>query len=329
VTLTATSHSGRRPDAPAGSRSRRRARTAEPVAYDFRRPIQLSREHQRTLMLGFDAFARQATTVFTSSLRTVCQVTLHRIEQRTYNEYVESLDTQTYMTIFSADPIPGSAVLEIPLVATMKAVDHMLGGPGGDQQPIRPLTEIESGVVTGFVERLLAEMRYSLASLVAVQPTVIGTEYSPQFAQVAATTDVMVVTEFELRIDDRPHRMTVCLPFSGLLPHLASAVNPGPVSDRERNQRARAAEQLQRQMTHVPVQVAVQLRPTRLGPAELAGLRPGDVLRLGHPASAPLDVTVDGATFAHATAGARGQRLAALVVDLPADPSAQPLGATP
>jgi flagellar motor switch protein FliM len=294
------------------------------VPYDFRRPIQLSREHQRTLMLGFDAFARQATTVFTSSLRTVCQVTLQRIEQRTYNEYVESLDAQTYMTIFSADPIPGSGVLEIPLVATMKAVDHMLGGPGGDEQPIRPLTEIESGVVTRLVERLLGEMRYSLASLVAVTPLVTGTEYSPQFAQVAGTADVMVVTEFELRIDERPHRMTVCLPFSGLLPHLATAADTGPVSDRERAQRARTAQLLERQMVTVPVQVAVRLRPTRLRPAQLAGLRPGDVLRLGHPASAPLDVTVDGTTFAHATAGARGQRLAALVVDVPDDPSARP-----
>ena len=42
-----------------------------------------------------------------------------------------------------------------------------------------------------------------------------------------------------------------------------------------------------------------------------------DVLRLGHPASAPLDVVIDGTTFAHATAGARGARLAALIVGTP------------
>ena len=39
-------------------------------------PIQLSREHSRMLQLAFDGFARQATTVFTSSLRTVCTVSL-------------------------------------------------------------------------------------------------------------------------------------------------------------------------------------------------------------------------------------------------------------
>lgn len=284
------------------------------MPYDFRRPIQLSREHSRTLQLGFDGFARQATTVLTSSLRTVCQVTLGSIEQRSYTEYVDSLDASTYLTMFSAEPMPGLGVLEIPLVATMACVDHMLGGPGNPDQPDRPLTEIEGGVIGGLIERLLGEMRYSLAPIVELEPAVTGIEYSPQFAQVAGAADVMVVASFDLRIDDRPHRMTVCLPFSGLLPHLATAAAPAPASERERAKRAHAAELLRDRFETVPLDVAVRFRPTRLGPGALSTLRPGDVISLNHPASAPLDVTVDDITFAHATAGAQGQRLAALIV---------------
>ncbi|WP_246004144.1 flagellar motor switch protein FliM [Nocardioides marmoriginsengisoli] len=296
-----------------GARARRRG-TAEPVPYDFRRPIQLSREHSRTLQLGFDGFARQATTVFTSSLRTVCGVALTAIDQRSYAEYVDSLDASTYLTMFAADPMPGLGVLEIPLLATMSCVDHMLGGPGNPDQPQRPLTEIESGVIGGLIERLLGEMRYSLAGIVPLEPTVTGIEYSPQFAQVAGAADVMVVATFDLRIDERAHRMTVCLPFSGLLPHLATAAAPAPASDRERAKRAQAAELLQAQFATVPLEVAVRFRPTRLGPDALSVLQAGDVVRLAHPSSAPLDVTVDDKIFAHATPGAQGQRLAALIV---------------
>lgn len=291
------------------------------MPYDFRRPIQLSREHARTLQLGFDGFARQATTVFTSSLRTVCSVSLNGIEQRTYAEYVESLGTQTYMTLFSAEPMPGVGVLEIPLFAVMSCVDHMLGGPGSDEQPDRPLTEIESGVARGLVERLLSEMRYYLAPVVQLEPTISGVEYSPAFAQVAGTADVMVVVSFDLRIREREHRMTVCLPFSGLIPHLTNAASPGPVSDREKAQREQAAQMLQQQFAKVPVQVSVRFKPTLLGPDTISSLQPGDVLRLSHSATSPLDVTVAGNTFAHATAGARGQRLAALIVDTPKEPS--------
>lgn len=302
---------------PQGSRARRRARTSTAVAYDFRRPIQLSREHSRILQLGFDGFARQATTVFTSALRSVCAVTVVGIDQRSYAEYVDALGAATYMTKFSADPMPGVGVLEIPLAATMTCIDHMLGGPGSGEQPQRPLTEIESGVIRGLVDRLLSEMRYSLAGIVGLEPTVVGVEYSPQFAQVAGAADVMVVMRLELRIGERTHQMTVCLPFSGLLPHLTAAAAPAPVSNRERAQRAQAAALLQEQFQTVPVDVTVRFRTTSVDPAALGDLRPGDVIRLAHPASAPLDVTVEDTTFAHATPGAHGPRLAALIVSTP------------
>lgn len=301
----------------AGGRARRRNRAVEAVAYDFRRPIQLSREHSRILQLNFDGFARQATTVFTSLLRTICEVTLVSIDQRAYAEYVDSLDAETYLTLFSVDPMPGLGVLDIPLHATMMCLDHMLGGPGSHQQPQRPLTEIETKVVGGLVERLLAEMRYSLADLVPLEPEVTGHEYSPQFAQVASASDVMVVITLELLIGADTHPMSVCMPFTGLLPFLVKAAAPTPLSEREQAQRLRAGALLEQQFEDVPMDVAIRCRPTLLDPETLSALQVGDVVRLAHPAAAPLDVTVDGATFAHATAGTHGSRVAALIVGTP------------
>ena len=295
----------------------------EAVPYDFRRPIQLSREHQRVLHVAFDSFARQATTVFTSALRTICQVTLLGIDQRSYAEHVDSLPTTSYLTLFTTEPMPGRGLLDLPLDAVMSCVDHMLGGPGDASQPQRPLTDIEAGIVRGHVDRLLAVMRYSIEVIVPIDPQVTGVEYNPQFAQVAGASDVMVVIELELRIDDRPHRMTVCLPFTGLHPHLAAAAAPAPVSGRERAQRAEAAVLLQRTFEDVPVEVAVRFRACHLDPAALAALRPGHVLRLVHPSAAPLDVAVGDQVFAHATAGAHGTRLAALVVATVPSPSYQ------
>jgi flagellar motor switch protein FliM len=299
-----------------GNRTRRRAQ-GEPVAYDFRRPIQLSREHQRVLQVSFDNFARQSTTIFTSTLRCICQVTVKSIEQRSYAEYVESLDSMTYLTSFSTEPMPGQGVIELPLPAVMASLDHMLGGPGSASQPRRALSEIESNVVTGLVTRLLEGLRYSLSEFVLVDPIVTGVEYSPQFAQVAGSGDVMVAVGLEAKIGEHAYLLSVCLPFNGLLPHLTAAVAPAPVSSRERTQRAQAAVLMDLQFREVPVDVAVRFRSTRLGPGAFADLRTGDVLRLGHPASAPLDVAVEETIFAHATAGTRASKLAALIVATP------------
>jgi flagellar motor switch protein FliM len=297
-------------------RASRRA-AAKPAPYDFRRPIQLSREHARILQVGFDGFARQATTVFTSALRTVCQVSLLSVEQCNYAEYVDSLLAPTYMTIFTAEPIPGRGVLEMPVRATMSCIDHILGGPGSTNQPLRNLSEIESSVIKGFTERLLAEMRYSLGNVLDFTPVMVGVEYSPLFAQLAGASDVVAVATFELRINDVPNRLTICLPFAGLLPHLVSAAAPAPVSERERAKRARSADLLRAQFESVPVDVAVRFRTTRVSPDSLGDLGVGDVIRLSHPAAAPLEVTTDDTAFAHATPGAKGPKLAALIVGAP------------
>ena len=318
---------------PAGPRARRRAQTTAPVTYDFRRPIQLSREHQRVLHNCFDGFARQATNVFTSVLRRICQVTLVNIDQRSYSEYVYSLGSSAYLTLFTTDPMPGRGMLALPLGAVMSCVDHMLGGPGHADQPQRPLTEIEEGVISGLVKRMLHEMRYSLEPVVALEPEHAGVEYSPQFVQMAGAADVMVVIALELKIDETAHRVSICLPFTGLLPHLATAATPVPVSTRERAQRAQAAQIVERSFQDVPIDVSIRFRTTRVDPTVLTELEVGHVVRLGHPASAPLDVTCDDLAFAHATAGAQGARLAALIVATapreaaghPSDPTHQEL----
>ncbi|WP_337191389.1 flagellar motor switch protein FliM [Nocardioides flavescens] len=315
TTRSATTRSSGRPS----GRWRRHGLGVAPSveAYDFRRPIQLSREHQRVLQVAFDAFARQATTVFTSTLRTICQVSLVSVDQRSYAEYVDSLDSMTYLTSFSAEPMPGQGVLELPLRAVMACIDHMLGGFGSEEQPERMLSDIESSVVTELLERLLDGLRYAVSELVAVDLVPTGVEYSPQFVQVAGASDVMIVATIEVRINERPHSMTICLPFNALLPHLTAAVAPAPVSNRERAERAASAELLDRRFREVPVEVAVRLRTTRLDTTDFASLAPGEVVRLAHPASAPLDVVVDETVFAHATAGATAHRLAALIVATP------------
>ena len=63
--------------------------------------------------------------------------------------------------------------------------------------------------------------------------------------------------------------------------------------------------------------MTVRFRTTLVAPDALSDLQPGDVLRLSHPEAAPLSVTVGDAVFAHATPGAKGPLLAALIVGAP------------
>ena len=301
----------------AAARNGRRPGRNEPVPYDFRRPVKLSRENTRTLQIVFETFARQASTVMTSALRSLSAFTLVSVEQQTYNEYVETLSDPTYLTVFTVDPVQHPAVLQMPLAATMTCVDRLLGGPGTSQQPERPLTELESVVVGGLFDRLVAEVRYAFASLVDVTPVITGVEYSPQLAQVASASDAVIVARFLLSQEEAEHEVTLCFSFNGLLPHLTTS-SSDTVSERELRERQNASARLAAGFQEVPVEVGIRFRGIEADhAAEHAGLAVGDLIRLRHPAEAPLDVAAGDVVFAHATPGSHGQRLACLIVATP------------
>ena len=293
----------------------RRSRGAGPQPYDFRRPTKLSREHVRTLQIAFETFARQWTTLLTSSLRALAQVNLLSIEQTTYDEYVSGLANPTAMHLLTVEPLNGKGVFEMSLSTVMTSIDYLLGGHGTGNQPERPLTDIEITLHRQLVERVLRELRYAFDSLARLEPAIGAVEYNPQFAQVAAATDMVIVASFDVRVGADECVATMCLPFSELTALLEAKLGASATSERERAAREAARASLTASLGSVPVDVAVRFEPVRLTPAALVGLEVGDVLSLSHPVSLPLAVKAADMTFAHAVPGAQGRRLACLVVE--------------
>lgn len=292
-----------------------RKRTGEAASYDFRRPIQLSREHTRVLQIAMDRFARQATTSFTGVLRTIATVSLESIEQKSYVEYVSTLESTTYMTIVETDPLPGSGVLEMPIGSVMLCIDHMLGGPGAIRQPNRSLTEIESQVVARlFEQRLLADMREAFQRIAPLSLSVKGVEYSPQFALASSTADIMVVTTFTVKFHDHQTRLTFALPFSGLNPLLVAAAAPTPAQGREAEKEREFTAALGRQFQDVPLPMQVRLPSIDLSPADLVGLKVGDVLKLGRQTA--WEVAVNDDVFAYAQHGVMNKNRAARIISV-------------
>ncbi len=297
--------------------SRRGVGPDGPRLYDFRRPTKLSREHVRALQVGYETYARQCTTLITSTLRVVGQMTLLSIEQLTYDEYVNTLSTPTLMAMLSLEPIQGTGVLEMSLGSSMATVDHLLGGSGGTDQPNRTPTDLEEPLLRRFIDRMLQEFRYAFSSLVDWHPSVTAIEYNPQFAQVASASDVMIAASFELKIGVVDCTATICLPFAPVLPLLESATGRAPASEQQKRQREKAAADVHARLAEVPLTVGVDVGATTLTPAQVLRLAVGDVVPLQHSVTAPMRVTAAGVTFAHAVPGTRGQRLACLVVPQP------------
>jgi flagellar motor switch protein FliM len=297
---------------PAGTGRRR----SEPRTYDFRRPTKLSREHVRILQIAQEGFARQATTILTSMLRTGARMELLGIEQFSYDDYIATLPTPIFITTFTMEPLPGKGMLAYPLDAAMAIVDHMLGGSGAGDQPDRPMTAMETTITGHLLDRLLGELANAFAHLAPLQPAVDGVEYNPQLAQAATGSETVMVATYEMRIGAREPKATLMLPFSSFATALTNAASP-QLSESAVAKRQRATEALKERLSHVPVDVSVRFAPLEVPSADLLTLAVGDVLLLRHPRDSPLEVTTNDVTFASAIASNHRRRLAAEIVPDP------------
>jgi flagellar motor switch protein FliM len=289
-----------------------------PVPYDFRHPTKLSREHVRMLQMAYETFARRLTVVLTSGLRQVCQVSVTDITQQSYHDYVGGLATPTLMVPIDIPPLSGTGVLEMALPVALASVDHMLGGPGGQQQN-RTLTDIESSLFAGLLDQILGVLRFSLESIVVVTPTAGPIEYNPQFLQAASAAEAVIVGEFEMAVGREQCRLTLALPLAPLLP-LLIAHRPRDVAQSDSVASTEQAARLVRErIGDVGVELSVRFRPVGLSPVRILDLAVGDLIVLDHRVGSPLSVEVGGVGFARAIAGKAGTHLAALVVDTPAE----------
>jgi flagellar motor switch protein FliM len=295
----------------------RRGKGNGPQPYDFRRPTKLSREHTRALQIAYETFARQYATVLTSTLRVVSSVHLIGIEQRNYDEYIAGLGNPTIALKINLDPLPGTVLFEHSLGTAMAAVDHMLGGPGGEQ-PQRQLTEIELVLIRGMHERAMGELRYAFAPIVAIEPRIGAIEYNPQFAQACSASDPVVVASFEMKVGSEECIATICIPYTSIMPELQHEEDDEiGLTENERIVRESTSRKLTAGLESTPIDVAVKFQPVRMRPEDIISLRPGDVVPLDHLVTTPLTVTAADITFAYAVPGNQGSRLACLVVPAP------------
>ncbi len=311
------------PSATSGNRGRGRIGrrgTGGLRPYDFQRPIKLAREHTRLLQIVFETFARGCGTLLTTRLRTTSQVSLLAIEQVTTGEYVETLTHHTLISVINLEPIGGNTLLEIAQSTVMSFLDHMLGGPGGPQ-PERPLTDIETPLLRGLLERMLAELRQGFEGLVDVRPRLGAIEYGAQFLQAFPPADLVVVASFEMKVGAEESVATLCLPFATILPVLRNYGAGTALTEAELAVKRTAHANITEGLASAPIDVTVRFRPVRMRSEDIVGLRPGDVVPLAHPVTLPLAITVNDTTFAYAVPGNQGSRLACLVVPEPKEDS--------
>lgn len=286
--------------------------TQDVKPFDFRAPTKFPTAFAREFNELHQGFTRVLSDSLTRELRAPVTVEPIGWEQLSYDAYVRSMPNPSILSVIELTPLPGRLVLEMSTQLGLILVDRMLGGPGRPVPPRQP-TQLEQMLLGAVLEYPLGALKETFDGVVDVEPTFVTSELNPAFAHAANPTEMVLVLSFSAVIDGSGPTarglVSVCYPLTLL----------NPIKDAMRQARwsggvkedSDAAETMTALLSQTPVELTVHTKSTKVSTADLADLRPGDVVMLDHGVDEPLLGSVASHPFMQFQLGRQGPELAA------------------
>ena len=278
--------------------------------FDFLRPSKFSKDQLRTMEMLHENFCRLAQTQLSGLLRAMVEIEVVSADQVSYGEFVNSMPVPTLINIVTMEPLEGNAVLEVNLPIVLSIIDRLVGGPGTHRPKLRELTEIEHALTQSVIDVLLHALSEAWSNVVPVRFRKVGAEMNPQFAQIVAPSDMVVLISFELRVGAATGMLSLCVPYLVLEPAVGKLTAQSYFSNLGDSSSPELRDGIASQLGSVMVPVAVELGTAQLQVGDLLELAPGDVIPLSIAPGSDVTVRVGRREAFHAQPGTRGRRAA-------------------
>jgi flagellar motor switch protein FliM len=264
-------------------------RNAQVIAYNFRHPDRVTKDQIRSLHFLHDRFARNATASLSAFLRTTTELSIVSVEQFAYSEFLLALPDPTAFYALSMPAFDGLGALELNPGVAFAMIDRILGGSGESGAPQRALTEIEQNVVDAVVRLLLEHLTEAWKSVTEIRFQIHARETRPQMLPVVSWNETIILMTFDLKVGEARGLLNICVPANLVESSGANFAQSWQQARRERTpvEASWLSDSLGQAQLNVTADIETTLR-TR----ELLQLAPGQILGLGVPVEAGVDVKV-------------------------------------
>lgn len=322
-----TSHpaAGGAPQGAGGIVVTRRGRQVEPVSYDFRRPIQLSKGFSRSLTIVSETFAKLLTLSLSNYLRIPVSVTAKGVRQVLFEEHTSGMSNPSCINILDLSPIKIPGMLDIDIHLVFAMIEKLLGSADIHDDVKREFTSIESRIARKIVLRMLTDLREALLRVLEVDVGLNAIEHNPDFTYIMNANDACILLHFEMELGEFSGNMSVCISLTGLDAEVGTE-GASPYRDvRSQSERREDEQRLSLVLDSTSADIVAEVGRLRLNYEDLKGLREGSVISLRKHSSEAVKVMVGGCPLFLASMG-RFQSKSAVRVTEVLRPRPQPLG---
>ncbi len=284
--------------------------------YDFRRPDKFSKEQIRTVSNMHETFARLTTTSLSAQLRALVHVHVASVDQLTYEEFIRSIPTPTTLAVVNMDPLKGNAVLEIAPEITFIMIDRLFGGSGDTGGKVnRDLTDIEQSVMEGVIVRILANMREAWTQVIDLRPRLQQIETNPQFAQIVAPGEMVILVTLEIKIGEEAGMMNICIPYITIEPIVSKLSSQFWFSSIRRSSTTQYLGTLKEKLSDVDMDIIAEVGTMNVSIRDVLNLRIGDVVRFNDiRVNDPLTLSVGTRKKFYCQPGVVGKKMAVQII---------------
>lgn len=283
--------------------------------YDFKRPERVSKDQMRALQTLHEGFARNFGASLSGFLRTIVEVKVATCEQMTYSEFISGLPNPTSFNLLETTGLDGQMCLEISPLIIYPIIDRLLGGSSSELFiPQRPMTLIESRLISNVTRRGLHAMSEAWASLREMTFSIVATESNPQLVQIVPPNEVVVVIGFELKMSNRAGTMNLCIPYNVIEPLMDALAAQSWFALSKHQKSPEARRRIAGNLASATMGISVVVARTTITLRDLIEMRVGDVIVSEKPAAESVDLCIEGERkFAAAMGHHRGQRAVRIV----------------
>ena len=284
--------------------------------YDFRKPNKFSKEQTSTFHAIYSNYARSLGTYLSITLRSTFHVSLVSIEQITYEEFIHSLLDPSLSIIFNMSPLEGVAVLELSPDIVFVMLERLMGGKGRKPiQQFKALTEIERTLIEDLGQEILDLSTQAWEHMAVFNPKFERIETNPQFVQVVAPTEMVLLVSMDVRADEGVSgTIQYVLPYIVMEPVLGNFSTKYWFERTSKSSSSNYQDNIKKQIRSVNIPVRVILGETSVTVKDLMELQVGDAIMLNRRNDDNLEVVVGHSQKFYARPGLCNDQIAVQIV---------------
>jgi flagellar motor switch protein FliM len=178
------------------------------------------------------------------------------------------------------DPLQGNAILEIDPAISFSIIDRLFGGAGEGTKAPHELTDIEQSVMEGIIVRILGNMREAWSQVIDLRPRLGQIDTNPQFVQIVAPSEMVVLVTLETKVGDVEGMMNFCIPYLTIEPIIGKLSAQFWYSSVHRSPSVENQNTLKEKLSTVDVDVVAEIGKIQVPIKDVLSLRTGDVVQL-------------------------------------------------